>query len=96
MWNKRFFKQLEKELNCLLYPFLCGDIFIDVAAEYQGGLGTAYSSNIGNQYALFEAIHGTASYLIAYNRGQYADPCSLICDIGVMLANVGYGATRKT
>ena len=76
-------------------PNLYGDIVTDVAAEHQGGLGTASSSNIGNRYALFEAIHGTAPYLISHNRGQYADPCSLIRAIGMMLAHIGYGDRKK-
>ena len=54
-----------------------GDIVTDIAAEHQGGLGTA-SSNIGNKYAMFEAIQGTAPYLMSHGRGAYADPSSLI------------------
>ena len=66
----------------------------DVAAEQQGGLGTACSSNIGNKYALFEAIHGTAPYLMSHGRGHCADPCSLIRAMGAMMAHIGY-ADRK-
>lgn len=72
-------KMLDPEFNAgievVVLPNLYGDIVTDVAAEHQGGLGTACSSNIGNQYALFEAIHGTAPYLMSHNRGDYADPC---------------------
>ena len=75
-------------------PNLYGDIVTDVAAEMQGGLGSASSSNIGNKYALFEAIHGTAPYLINHNRGQYANPCSLIRAAGQLMAHIGY-ADRK-
>ena len=57
-----------------------GDIVTDIAAEHQGGLGTA-SSNIGNKYAMFEAIHGTAPYLMSHGRGAYADPSSLILSL---------------
>lgn len=71
-------------------PNLYGDIVTDVAAEMQGGLGSASSSNIGNRYALFEAIHGTAPYLISHNRGQYANPCSLIRAAGQMMIHIGY------
>ena len=67
----------------------------DVAAEHQGGLGTASSSNIGNKYALFEAIHGTAPYLMSHGRGEYADPCSLIRAAGMMLAHIGYGDKKE-
>lgn len=72
-------------IEVVVLPNLYGDIVTDVAAEHQGGLGTASSSNIGNEYALFEAIHGTAPYLISYGRGNYADPSSLIRAIGSQL-----------
>lgn len=72
-------------------PNLYGDIVTDAAAEMQGGLGSASSSNIGNKYALFEAIHGTAPYLISHNRGQYANPCSIIRAAGQLMAHIGYG-----
>ncbi len=72
-------------------PNLYGDIVTDIAAELQGGLGSASSSNIGNKSALFEAIHGTAPFLINNNRGQYANPCSLIRAAGQLMAQIGYG-----
>lgn len=91
-------KMLDPEFNrgieVIVLPNLYGDIVTDVAAEHQGGLGTASSSNIGNQYALFEAIHGTAPYLMSHGRGEYADPCSLIRAMGQMMAYIGY-ADRK-
>ena len=73
-----------------MLPNLYGDIVTDVAAEHQGGLGTACSCNIGNKYALFEAIHGTAPYLMSHGRGHYADPSSLIRAMGQMMAHIGY------
>lgn len=78
-------------IEVVVLPNLYGDIVTDVAAEHQGGLGTASSSNIGNKYALFEAIHGTAPYLMSHGRGHYADPCSLIRAVGMMLNHIGYG-----
>lgn len=75
----------------MVLPNLYGDIVTDVAAEHQGGLGTASSSNIGNRYALFEAIHGTAPYLMSHGRGEYADPSSLIRAMGQMMMHIGYG-----
>lgn len=81
-------------MEVFVLPNLYGDIVTDVAAEHQGGLGTASSSNIGNRYALFEAIHGTAPRLIARGCGDYADPCSLIRAMGMMMAHIGY-ADRK-
>lgn len=77
-------------MEVIVLPNLYGDIVTDVAAEHAGGLGTACSSNIGNQYALFEAIHGTAPYLMSRGRGEYANPCSLIRAVGQMLIHIGY------
>ncbi|MDD3369518.1 MAG: isocitrate/isopropylmalate family dehydrogenase [Lachnospiraceae bacterium] len=92
-------KMLDPEFNegieVVVLPNLYGDIVTDIAAEHQGGLGTASSSNIGNRYALFEAIHGTAPYLISHNRGEYADPCSLIRAMGMMLAHIGYSDKKE-
>lgn len=71
-------------------PNLYGDIVTDAAAELQGGLGSASSSNLGTRYALFEAIHGTAPYLISHGRGNYANPCSLIRAAGQLMAHIGF------
>lgn len=95
MCAKMMDPEFSKGCEVFVLPNLYGDIVTDVAAEYQGGLGTASSSNIGNRYALFEAIHGTAPYLISHNRGQYADPCSLIRAMGMMLAHIGYGDRKQ-
>ena len=81
-------------IKVIVLPNLYGDIVTDVAAEHQGGLGTASSSNIGNKYAMFEAIHGTAPYLMSHGRGEYADPCSLIRAMGMMMAHIGYGERK--
>lgn len=82
--------EFTKGMEVVVLPNLYGDIVTDIAAEYQGGLGTASSSNIGDKYALFEAIHGTAPYLMNNGRGEYADPSSLIRAAGQMLQHIGY------
>lgn len=82
--------EFNKGIEVIVIPNLYGDIVTDVAAEHQGGLGTASSSNIGNKYAMFEAIHGTAPFLIDHGRGAYADPCSLIRAAGMMVQHLGY------
>lgn len=88
-------KMLDPDFNqgieVVVLPNLYGDIVTDVAAEHQGGLGTASSSNIGDRYALFEAIHGTAPGLCAAEKAGYANPCSLIRAMGQMLIHMGYG-----
>ena len=86
--------EFSKGMEVIVLPNLYGDIVTDVAAEHQGGLGAASSSNIGNRYALFEAIHGTAPYLMSHGRGPYANPCSLIRAMGEMMAHIGYGEKK--
>ena len=90
MCAKMLDPEFNKGIEVVVLPNLYGDIVTDVAAEHQGGLGTASSSNIGNHYALFEAIHGTAPYLMSHGRGEYADPSSLIRAMGQMLIHIGY------
>jgi len=81
-------------MEVFVMPNLYGDIVTDVAAEHQGGLGSASSSNLGNRYALFEAIHGTGPRIIERGCGDYADPGSLIRAMGQMMGHIGY-ADRK-
>ena len=66
------------EFQVLVLPNLYGDILTDEAAEFQGGVGTAGSANIGKRYAMFEAIHGSAPRMVDEGRAQYADPSSMI------------------
>jgi len=94
MCAKMMDAEFNKGIEVIVLPNLYGDIVTDVAAEHQGGLGTASSSNIGNKYAMFEAIHGTAPFLMEHGRGEYADPCSLVRAVGMMLGHIGY-ADRK-
>ncbi len=95
MCAKMLDPEFNKGIEVIVLPNLYGDIVTDVAAEHQGGLGTASSSNLGNRYAMFEAIHGTAPFLIEHNRGEYADPCSLIRAVGMMMAHIGYGDRKQ-
>ena len=82
-------------LEVFVLPNLYGDIVTDVAAEHQGGLGSASSSNLGKRYAMFEAIHGTAPYLIEHGLGEYANPCSLIRAVGMLLSHIGFPEYKK-
>lgn len=71
-------------------PNLYGDILTDEAAEFQGGVGTAGSANIGKRYAMFEAIHGSAPRMVEEGRAQYADPSSMIKAAAMLLSHIGY------
>ena len=70
-------------------PNLYGDIITDEAAQIQGGVGTAGSANIGKRYAMFEAIHGSAPRMVTEGRAQYADPCSMIKAVAMMMEHIG-------
>ena len=70
-------------------PNLYGDIITDEAAQIQGGVGTAGSANIGKRYAMFEAIHGSAPRMVDEGRAKYADPCSMIKAVAMMLEHIG-------
>lgn len=79
-----------KDFKVFVLPNLYGDIITDEAAEFQGGVGTAGSANIGKKYAMFEAIHGSAPRMISEGRGQYADPCSMLRASAMLLSHIGY------
>ncbi len=79
-----------KDFQVVVLPNLYGDIITDEAAEFQGGVGTAGSANIGKIYAMFEAIHGSAPRMVEEGRDIYADPCSMIRAGAMLLAHIGY------
>ncbi|MCL1802746.1 MAG: isocitrate/isopropylmalate family dehydrogenase [Eubacteriaceae bacterium] len=74
----------------LVLPNLYGDIITDEAAEFQGGVGTAGSANIGDRYAMFEAIHGSAPRMVAEGRQQYADPSSILRAAAMLCSHIGF------
>ena len=77
------------DFKVFVLPNLYGDIITDEAAEFQGGVGTAGSANIGKKYAMFEAIHGSAPRMIKEGRGKYADPCSMLRAAVLLLSHIG-------
>jgi isocitrate dehydrogenase (NAD+) len=79
-----------RDFQVMVLPNLYGDILTDEAAEFQGGVGTAGSANIGKRYAMFEAIHGSAPRMVTEGRAQYADPCSMIRAAAMLLGHIGY------
>ena len=84
-----------KEFQVMVLPNLYGDIITDEAAEFQGGVGTAGSSNIGHKYAMFEAIHGSAPRMVQEGRAQYADPCSIMRAVVLLLSHIGCQAEAQ-
>jgi isocitrate dehydrogenase len=67
---------------------LYGDIISDVVAEISGSVGLAGSANIGDEYALFEAIHGSAPDIAGKN---IANPSGLLNAAIMMLVHIGQG-----
>ncbi len=78
------------QFRVMALPNLYGDILTDEAAEFQGGVGTAGSANIGKRYGMFEAIHGSAPRMVKEGRADYADPSSLIRAASMMLNHIGF------
>ncbi len=78
------------QFEVLILPNLYGDILTDEAAEFQGGVGTAGSANLGKHYCMFEAIHGSAPRMVDEGRDIYADPCSVIRAGAMLLSHIGY------
>ncbi len=83
------------QFRVIVLPNLYGDILTDEAAEFQGGVGTAGSANIGKRYAMFEAIHGSAPRMVREGRSQYADPCSMIRALAFLINHIGYPEKAK-
>ena len=79
---------LREKFQVVLLPNLYGDIITDEAAQIQGGVGTAGSSNIGDKYAMFEAIHGSAPRMIERGMGEYANPASIIKAAAMLLRHI--------
>ena len=78
-----------KDFKVFVLPNLYGDIITDEAAEFQGGVGTAGSANIGKRYAMFEAIHGSAPRMVLEGRDKFADPCSMLRAAVMLLSHIG-------
>jgi isocitrate dehydrogenase (NAD+) len=79
-----------RDFQVFVLPNLYGDILTDEAAEFQGGVGTAGSANIGKSYAMFEAIHGSAPRMVAEGRADYADPASMLRALAMLMSHIGY------
>ena len=79
---------LRQQFQVIVLPNLYGDIITDEAAQIQGGVGTAGSANIGDKYAMFEAIHGSAPRMIERGMGHYANPASIIKAAALLLRHI--------
>lgn len=79
---------IRSRFQVFVLPNLYGDIITDEAAQIQGGVGTAGSANIGDHYAMFEAIHGSAPRMIEEGLGDYANPSSILKALEMLLRHI--------
>jgi len=75
-----------QQFDMLLLPNLYGDVMSDLAAGLVGGLGVVPSANIGDNCAMFEAVHGTAPDIAG--KG-FANPTALLMSSALMLDYLG-------
>ena len=87
---------IRNQFQVVLLPNLYGDIITDEAAQIQGGVGTAGSANIGDRFAMFEAIHGSAPRLMELGLGEFANPQSILKAEAMLLRHIcrPYAAER--
>ena len=81
-----------QQFDMLLLPNLYGDVMSDLAAGLVGGLGVVPSGNIGDQCAMFEAVHGTAPDIAG--KGL-ANPTALLMSGIMMLRHLGERAAAQ-
>lgn len=82
-------KDIRSGFEVFVLPNLYGDIITDEAAQIQGGVGTAGSANIGTEYAIFEAIHGSAPRMVEEGIADRANPASLMTAAVMLLRHIG-------
>jgi isocitrate dehydrogenase (NAD+) len=81
-----------QQFDMLLLPNLYGDVMSDLAAGLVGGLGVVPSANIGDECAMFEAVHGTAPDIAG--KG-FANPTALLMSSALMLDHLGEQAAAQ-
>jgi len=74
--------------DVIVMPNLYGDVLSDVAAQIAGSVGLAGSANIGEECAMFEAIHGSAPRIAGQNK---ANPSGLLQGAILMLMHILQG-----
>ncbi len=74
------------QFEVIVFPNLYGDIASDLCAGLVGGLGIAPGANIGSEYAVFEAVHGSAPDIAGKN---ICNPTAEILSAAMMLDHLG-------
>ncbi len=75
-----------QQFRCMVTTNLFGDILSDLAAGLVGGLGVVAGANIGDEYAVFEAVHGSAPDIAGQGK---ANPTALVQSAEMMLRHLG-------
>ncbi|GEM86052.1 NADP-dependent isocitrate dehydrogenase [Meiothermus granaticius] len=78
--------EMPERFDVILAPNLYGDILSDIAAEVAGSVGLAGSANVGDDVAMFEAVHGSAPDIAGKNL---ANPSGLLQGAILMLVHIG-------
>lgn len=78
--------QYPEKYDLLVLPNLYGDIISDLAAGIVGGLGVAPGANMGEDYAVFEAVHGSAPDIAGKDM---VNPTGLLLSTVLMLEHIG-------
>jgi isocitrate dehydrogenase len=78
--------------DVIVMPNLYGDVVSDIAAQITGSVGLAGSSNIGEECAMFEAIHGSAPMIAGQN---IANPSGLLQGAILMLTHIGQNGVAQ-
>jgi isocitrate dehydrogenase len=77
-----------EQFDVIVTTNMNGDILSDLTSGLTGGLGFAPSANIGNEVAIFEAVHGSAPDIAGKNK---ANPTALILSAAMLLRQIGEG-----
>ena len=83
--------QHPKNYSVVVTTNMFGDILSDVAAYLVGGLGLVPSANIGDRYALFEPVHGSAPDIAGKN---IANPIAAVRSVSMLLDHLGDSSWR--
>ncbi|HEX2619480.1 MAG TPA: NADP-dependent isocitrate dehydrogenase, partial [Phototrophicaceae bacterium] len=75
-----------EDFDVIVMPNLYGDVVSDIVAELTGSVGLAGSANVGDKYAMFEAIHGSAPDIAG--KG-IANPSGLLLGGVMMMVHIG-------
>jgi len=84
--------QRPRNYDVLVLPNLYGDILSDLAAGLVGGLGVAPGANVGEEYAVFEAVHGSAPKYAGMNK---VNPTAMILSGALMLRHLKEDAAAE-